>query len=175
MIYIGIGSNLNGKNNETPLQNCKKALVELKKEVNICKISSWYKSEPIPVSNQPWFINGVIEISTNKSSLDLLEFILSIEKVFGRVREKKNEARILDLDIIDYKKKILYIKNKLIIPHPRMHERSFVLQPLSELNPKWMHPIKKKGIKELIRNLNDKQKIFKISKNFFYTNICLSL
>lgn len=164
MIYIGIGSNLNGKNNETPLQNCKKALVELKKEVNICKISSWYKSEPIPVSNQPWFINGVIEISTNKSSLDLLEFILSIEKVFGRVREKKNEARILDLDIIDYKKKILYIKNKLIIPHPRMHERSFVLQPLSELNPKWIHPIKKKGIKELIRNLNDKQKISKISK-----------
>ena len=164
MIYIGIGSNLNGKNNETPLQNCKKAVVELKKEVNICKISSWYKSEPIPVSNQPWFINGIIEISTNKSSLDLLEFILSIEKVFGRVREKKNEARILDLDIIDYKKKILYIKNKLIIPHPRMHERSFVLQPLSELNPKWMHPIKKKGIKELIRNLNDKQKISKISK-----------
>jgi 2-amino-4-hydroxy-6-hydroxymethyldihydropteridine diphosphokinase len=164
LIYIGIGSNLNGKNNETPLQNCKKALVELKKEVNICKISSWYKSEPIPVSNQPWFINGVIEISTDKSSLDLLEFILSIEKVFGRVREKKNEARILDLDIIDYKKKILYIKNKLIIPHPRMHERSFVLQPLSELNPKWMHPIKKKGIKELIRNLNDKQKISKISK-----------
>mgnify|MGYP000330142129 FL=1 len=164
MIYIGIGSNLNGKNNETPLQNCKKALVELKKEVNICKISSWYKSEPIPVSNQPWFINGVIEISTDKSSLDLLEFILSIEKVFGRVREKKNEARILDLDIIDYKKKILYIKNKLIIPHPRMHERSFVLQPLSELNPKWIHPVKKKGIKELIRNLNDKQKISKISK-----------
>ena len=164
MIYIGIGSNLNGKNNETPLQNCKKALVELKKEVNICKISSWYKSEPIPVSNQPWFINGVIEISTNKSSLDLLEFILSIEEVFGRVREKKNEARILDLDIIDYKKKILYIKNKLIIPHPRMHERSFVLQPLSELNPKWTHPIKKKGFKELIRNLNDKQKILKISK-----------
>jgi 2-amino-4-hydroxy-6-hydroxymethyldihydropteridine diphosphokinase len=164
LIYIGIGSNLNGKNNETPLQNCKKALVELKKEVNICKISSWYKSEPIPVSNQPWFINGVIEISTNKSSLDLLKFILSIEEVFGRVRKKKNEARILDLDIIDYKKKILYIKNKLIIPHPRMHERSFVLQPLSELNPKWMHPIKKKGIKELIRNLNDKQKISKISK-----------
>ena len=89
MIYIGIGSNLNGKNNETPLQNCKKVLVELKKEVNICKISSWYKSEPIPVSNQPWFINGVIEISTNKSSLDLLKFILSIEEVFGRVRKKK--------------------------------------------------------------------------------------
>jgi len=164
LIYIGIGSNLNGKNNETPLQNCKKALTELKKEVNICKTSSWYKSEPIPVSNQPWYINGVVEISTNKSSIDLLKFILNIEEFFGRVREKKNEARILDLDIIDYKKEILYKKNKLIIPHPRMHQRSFVLQPLLELNPKWIHPIKKKGLKELIRNLNNKQKIFKISK-----------
>ena len=164
MIYIGIGSNLNGKKNETPLQNCNKALVELKKEVNICNISSWYKSEPIPVSNQPWYINGVVEISTNKSSIDLLEFILNIEEFFGRVREKRNEARILDLDIIDYKKQIIYKKNKLIIPHPRMHQRSFVLQPLFELNPKWIHPIKKKGIKELIRNLNNKQKILKISK-----------
>ena len=164
MIYIGIGSNLNGKKNETPLQNCKKALVELKKEVSICNISSWYKSEPIPVSNQPWYINGVVEISTNKSSIDLLEFILNIEEFFGRVREKKNEARILDLDIIDYKKQIIYKKNKLIIPHPRMHQRSFVLQPLCELNPKWIHPVTKKGIKELIRNLNNKQKILKISK-----------
>ena len=164
MIYIGIGSNLNGKNNETPLQNCKKALVELKKEVNICKISSWYKSEPIPISNQPWYVNGVVEIRTNKSSIDLLGFILNIEELLGRVRKKKNEARVLDLDIIDYKKKILYKKNKLIIPHPRMHQRSFVLQPLQELNPKWIHPIKKKGLKELISNLNDKQKIFKISK-----------
>ena len=89
MIYIGIVSNLNGKNNETPLQNCKKALVELKKEVSICKISSWYKSEPIPVSNQPWYVNGVIEIITNKSSIDLLDFILNIEELFGRVRKKK--------------------------------------------------------------------------------------
>ena len=74
MIYIGIGSNLNGKNNETPLENCKKALIEIKKETNICKISSWYKSEPIPISNQPWYVNGVVEIKTNKSSIELLNF-----------------------------------------------------------------------------------------------------
>ena len=164
MIYISIGSNLNGKNNETPLQNCKNALKELKKKVNICKISSWYKSEPIPISNQPWFVNGVVKIKTDKSSLDLLEFILNIEESFGRIRKKKNEARVLDLDIIDYKKTILYKRNKLIIPHPRMHKRLFVLYPLRELNPKWIHPIKKKGLKELINNLNVQQKIFKISK-----------
>ena len=73
MIYIGIGSNLNGKDNETPLQNCKKAIIELKKNINVSKISSWYKSEPVPVSNQPWFINCVVEINTNKSPLDLLD------------------------------------------------------------------------------------------------------
>ncbi len=164
MIYIGIGSNLNGNNSETPLQNCKNAIKELKKEVNVCNVSSWYKSEPIPISDQPWYINGVVEISTNKSSLELLEFILNIEEFFGRLRKKKNEARIIDLDIIDYKRKILYNKKKLITPHPRMHERSFVLLPLKELNPKWVHPIKKKGLEELIRNLNDKQKILKISE-----------
>ena len=164
MIYIGIGSNLNGKNNETPLQNCKKALEVIKKELNISKLSSWYKSEPVPVSNQPWFVNSVIEISTNKSPLDLLNFILNIEQNFGRIREKKNEARIIDLDIIDYKKKIIYKKNELITPHPRMHKRSFVLLPLNELNPKWVHPIKKKGIQELINNIKDGQKILKISE-----------
>ena len=164
MIYIGIGSNLNGKNNETPLQNCKKALEVIKKELNISKLSSWYKSEPVPVSNQPWFVNAVIEISTNKPPLDLLNFILNIEQNFGRIREKKNEARIIDLDIVDYKKKIIYKKNELITPHPRMHKRSFVLLPLNELNPKWVHPIKKKGIQELINNIKDGQKILKISE-----------
>ena len=130
MIYLGIGSNLNGKNNETPLQNCQQAVERIKLEVNISKVSSWYKTQPIPVSNQPWFINGVIEINTNKSSLELLTFLLSIEETFGRVRKNKNEPRIIDLDIIDYRKKVFYKRNRLIIPHPRMHERAFVLKPL---------------------------------------------
>ena len=163
MIYIGIGSNLLGKNNETPLDNCKKAIAELKKDLNICKISSWYKSQPIPISNQPWFVNGVVEINTNKNSFELLKFILKIEENFGRVRRQINEARILDLDIIDYNRKILYKKNELIIPHPRMHIRPFVLLPLKELNPRWVHPIKKKGINDLIKHVKIKQKIFKIS------------
>ena len=100
----------------------------------------------------------------NQSSLDLLKFILNIEENFGRTRKKRNEARILDLDIIDYKKKIIFIQNKLIIPHPRMHKRAFVLLPLMELNPKWIHPIKKKGLTELIDNLKEKQKLIKITK-----------
>ena len=159
MIYIGIGSNLNGKNNETPLQNCKKALNELKKGVNICKASSWYKSEPIPISNQPWFINAVVEISTSMSSLELLEFILNIEKVFGRIRKKKNEPRIIDLDIVDYKNQIVSFNKKLKIPHPRMHQRAFVLLPLRELNPFWVHPESKIKISILIKELDKNQEI----------------
>ena len=164
MIYIGIGSNLIGKKNESPLENCLKAVDEIKKEVNILRVSSWYKSEPIPISNQPWFVNGVIEINTNKTSLDLLDFIINIEKIFGRERKGKNEARIIDLDIIDYKKKIVYVKDRLVIPHPRMHKRLFVLLPLKELNPKWLHPIKKKLISNLIKDLKIKQKIIKLTK-----------
>ena len=97
-------------------------------------------------------------------TLDLLDFILNIEENFGRIRKKRNEARIIDIDIIDNKKKIVYLKNKLITPHPRMHERAFVLLPLRELNFKWVHPINKKSLNELINNLCDKQKIIKISK-----------
>ena len=162
MIYIGIGSNLKGKDNETPLQNCKKVISKLNKEVTICKVSSLYKSEPIPISNQPWFVNCIAKIKTNKSPLELLKFLLNLEEVFGRVRQKKNEARIIDLDIVDYKNQIIYKKNKLITPHPRMHKRSFVLLPLKELCPKWIHPIKKKSIDDLIKDLDNKQRILKI-------------
>ena len=165
MIYIAIGSNLTGEKNQTPLDNCKKAIQILKKYIIVKKISSWYKSKPIPLSNQPWFINGVIEVDTDKSSINLLDLLLEVEKDLGRIRSKKNEARIIDLDIIDYKKKIFYKKNRLIIPHPRMHERAFVLLPLRDLNPKWHHPIKKKSLNELIEKVENKQKIFKINRN----------
>ncbi|PPR35632.1 MAG: 2-amino-4-hydroxy-6-hydroxymethyldihydropteridine pyrophosphokinase [Alphaproteobacteria bacterium MarineAlpha6_Bin4] len=162
MIYIGIGSNLSGNKNQKPIENCKEAIFALKKQVTVCKISSWYKSEPVPVSNQPWFINGVVEINTDKTPIELLEYLLKIEEVFGRLRQKKNEARIIDLDIIDYKKKVIYKENKLITPHPRMHERPFVLLPLKEISPKWKHPIKKVSLDKLLNKLNYKKKILKI-------------
>lgn len=165
MIYLGIGSNLNGLKKETPLQNCKKALNAIKKEVKVKKISSWYTSMPIPRSNQPWYVNGVIEISTEKKSIELLNFLIDLEKKFGRRRKKRNEARIIDLDILDYKGKILFLKNKLITPHPRMHQRAFVLLPLEEINSEWKHPVNKKKISNLIKRLDKNQQIRKIKDN----------
>ena len=163
MIYLAIGSNLSGLNNETPIQNCNLVLDTIKKELSVKKKSSWYKSQPIPVSNQSWYVNGVIEVETEKDPLELLNFLIDLEKSFGRIRNKKNESRIIDLDIIDYNQKVLNINDKLIIPHPRMNERAFVLLPLYEINPFWTHPITNENISDLVNNVKNKQKIELIS------------
>ena len=87
---------------------------------------------------------------------------MQIEKNFGRIRKKKNESRIIDLDILDYKNIPIHYKSKLVIPHPRMHKRAFVLFPLKEINSNWKHPISKILISKLIKDLKKKQKIKKI-------------
>lgn len=159
MIYIGIGSNLNGLKKEKPIENCKKAVEYIKKEVKITKISSWYRSQPIPVSSQQWYVNGVAEISTDKTPVQLLDFFINVEKIFGRVRKKRNESRIIDLDIVDYNNKVISFQDRLEIPHPRMYQRAFVLLPLQKLNPLWTHPKTGKKISILIKELDKKQKI----------------
>jgi len=158
LIYIGIGSNLTGLKQETPLYNCQKAIIYLKKEVKVKKISSWYQSQPIPISNQPWYVNGIAEIETKKNPIHLLNFLIKIEKIFGRIRKKRNESRIIDLDIVDYKNQIISLKERLYIPHPRMHKRAFVLLPLQEINPLWVHPVNNIIISSLIKKLDKKQK-----------------
>ena len=117
----------------------------------------------MPLSNQPWYVNAVAEIITQKTPFELLKFLIKVEEIFGRIRNKKNESRIIDLDIVDYKNQLISFKKKLIIPHPRMHERAFVLLPLQKINPVWEHPKYKMKISELIKNIDKKQKIEKIS------------
>ena len=162
MVLIGIGSNLYSNKFGTPLNNCNEALKEIEKYFKIKKKSSWYKSEPIPKSDQPWFINGIVEIIfDSKDPLELLKKLNQIEKRFGRVRKELNEARILDLDIIDFKSQVITC-TELTIPHPRMHKRKFVLLPIEEINPKWTHPIFKKKINKILEAIDDNQIIIKI-------------
>ena len=137
-------------------------LVQLRLLANLA--SKIYVSRPYPSGRGPVFYNRVVIIKTNMYALEILKCLKKIESIFGRRNLTRNSPRVLDLDLLDCRGEILNIGETLIIPHPRMHQRSFVLQPLQELNPKWIHPIKKKGLKELISNLNNKQKIFKISK-----------
>ena len=151
--YLAIGSNLGNK-----ITNIHIALSELKKnKIKIKKVSSHYLSKSWPNPLMPSFINIVIEIETILTPLELLKICNNIELKLGRVRLKKNAPRTCDIDIIDYDKKILNINSdKLIIPHPEMTKRNFVLLPLFEINRSWKHPESKVNIVNLINSLSIK-------------------
>ena len=159
--FIALGANLKSDLNLTLKENLEIALNMFQGyDLNILKVSNWYKTQPIPISDQPWFINAVIKISTKKSPKKLLETLQIIEKLFGRKRNILNGPRTLDLDIIDYNG---LIENKdPILPHPRMHIRKFVLIPMQDIEPNWVHPITKKNINFLIQKQKDDQKIIKL-------------
>ena len=161
MIYVGIGSNLKSKKYKNSCDVCLDAINHLEKFFKVLKISSFYESEPVPKSDQPLFVNAVFAIYTKKHEREILEILNQIEKDFGRERSVKNESRILDLDIIDYNGKIVNNK-ELRIPHPRLHLRKFVLLPLYEIEPNWVHPVFNEKIPNLLRKITDIQKIKKI-------------
>lgn len=161
MILVGIGSNLCSKKYGKPVDNCKKAIDVLKKEMIIESLSPWYQSEPLPVSNQPWYINGVLKVKTSLNPNNLLKTLLKIENSFGRTRKKKNEPRVIDLDLLTYNDLVIDSK-LLVIPHVRMHLRRFVLDPLIDIAPEWVHPTLKIKATELRKKIKDQQNIKKL-------------
>ena len=126
--------------------------------LTIVKSSRWYETAPVPISDQPWFLNAVLQIETELSPRDLLAKLHDIEHEFGRVRKVRNEARILDLDIIDYDGQVIAAED-IILPHPRMHDRAFVLLPISDLDNQWHHPVLAKSVSELIDQMPQGQDI----------------
>ena len=166
-VYLSFGSNLSSKFG-SPVDNIKQAYLELLKYgFKIKKKSSFYKSVAYPNANDPEFINSVAHIICHLEVEQLLKIILKIEKKFGRIRNKKNEPRILDVDIIDFNTKKLSIKNgnlNLKIPHEHLERRLFVLHPLKEINPNWHSPINGKKISLIIakNKINKDNKITKL-------------
>ena len=151
-IYLGIGSNLGNRKD-----NIEKAKFELtQNNITIIQSSSYYESLSWPNPKNPKFFNIILKISTALKPLRLLDKCKEIEVKLGRKRSLKNSPRTCDIDIIDYNKKLIKIKNKIILPHPRMHKRNFVLLPLFELNKDWTHPISKYHIKRLILSLSNR-------------------
>ena len=148
--YLAIGSNLGNK-----INNIERAKFELEKyKIKILKSSSIYISESWPDTSMPNYINIVLKIKTILIPVDLLKICNLVELKLGRVRTKKNAPRTCDIDIIDYNKKILNDKNsQLILPHPRMNIRNFVLLPLFEIEKSWKHPKSKINIINLINSL----------------------
>jgi 2-amino-4-hydroxy-6-hydroxymethyldihydropteridine diphosphokinase len=142
MILIAIGANLPGLDNASPLETClaaTRALAVLPR-LRLEAMSRWYETEPVPPSGQPNYINGVVRMSGEDISPEtLLAALHAIEARFGRQRAALNAARTLDLDLIDLDGLVRSAPDP-ILPHPRAHLRAFVLLPLRDVAPDWVHP-----------------------------------
>ena len=143
-VYLALGSNL-GKR----LENLRDAVTRLRIRVRVEKISAVYETEPWGIVEQPRFLNLVLAGETALEPLALLEFVKKIERAMGRAETVRNGPRVIDIDILLYD--IVRFKNEVLeIPHPRMHERRFVLVPLAEIAPDAHHPQLRKSARELL-------------------------
>ncbi len=156
--FIGIGANMG-----SAAENCEKAisLIHDSGSTRVTKRSALYQSEPVGKADQPWFVNTTLEVHTSLDPERLLDLLLSIEKIFGRIRKEKWGPRIIDLDLLDYEGRIINSQN-LTLPHPEMTQRRFVLQPLSEIAGETLHPIEKKTIFTLLTELPEKPVVKKL-------------
>ncbi len=142
MILLGLGANLATAAYGAPAHGLEAALACLEAEgVRVLARSRWYRSAPVPASDQPWFVNGVAVIATGRTPAALLDLLHRIEARFGRARREPNAPRTLDLDLLAYGDRVTAPEDPPpILPHPRLHERAFVLRPLAEVAPGWRHP-----------------------------------
>lgn len=159
MILVGIGSNLAAPEYRSPLETAAAALTQLPTVgIEVVRRSRWYLSEPVPRSDQPWFVNAVAVVTAELSPDRLLERLLALEARFGRIRGLRNAARTLDLDLLDHDG-CRCATASLVLPHPRLHQRRFVLAPLREVAPQWRHPVLGLTAAELLARLPDGQPI----------------
>lgn len=157
-VYIGLGSNRGDR-----LKNLKDSLSHIKREIEVRRVSSLYLTEPVGMKGG-WFLNCVLEGETELDPNELMETLLAIEKEMGRVRKKEKEERIIDLDLLLYQGRVLKEKG-LILPHPRLHKRRFVLVPLVEINPHLYHPVLRRTVKEILNGLKNSYHIEKLSRD----------
>ena len=149
--YISVGSNLGDK-----LENCRLGIRRLDRDDVWLKAESRiYQTEPVDYTDQDWFINLAVKIETLLDPLRLLQRLQSIQRKAGRLQNAiRFGPRVLDLDIIFYDAVVIN-SAQLVIPHPRMHKRRFVLQPLCDIDPAIMHPILKTDVRNLLDSLDD--------------------
>jgi 2-amino-4-hydroxy-6-hydroxymethyldihydropteridine diphosphokinase len=158
LIFIGLGANLPTEQFGPPRAALGGALFALEQSgIQVVRRSPWYESAPVPVSDHPWYINAVAEISTALTPHQLIGALLEIEAETGRVRSVVNAPRILDLDLLVYHKIVIPGTREegidATVPHPRMIDRAFVMLPLGDLAPDWSHPVSGKAAKDIISEL----------------------
>ncbi len=154
MILVALGANLPTRHGP-PAATLAEALHALEGEgVTVLACSRWYRTAPVPPSGQPDYVNGVASVATAQDPAALLATLHRVEAAFGRVRTVANAARPLDLDLIDYDGQVADgAGGGPVLPHPRAHLRAFVLMPLAELAPGWVHPVLGRTVEALIASL----------------------
>ncbi|RIK95659.1 MAG: 2-amino-4-hydroxy-6-hydroxymethyldihydropteridine diphosphokinase [Proteobacteria bacterium] len=162
LAFVALGANLPSPRFGPPQATLQAALAALADRIGpLAARSRWFESEPVPKSDQPWFINGVAALETSLKPLNILKILHDIEREFGRVRKTRWEARLLDLDLLAVDGQILPDRdswasapaNAFRLPHPRLHERRFVLLPLLDVAPDWRHPVTGEGVGEMLAKL----------------------
>jgi 2-amino-4-hydroxy-6-hydroxymethyldihydropteridine diphosphokinase len=157
-VLIGIGSNLASSRFGPPLATAAAALEALTiRGIPVLRCSRWYASAPLPASDQPDFINAVVEVENTLEPATLMAALHGIEAAFGRKRSVANAARVLDLDLLAMGGRVR--ENNPVLPHPRMHLRAFVLRPVAELAPEWRHPVLGRTASDLLGGLPPGQRI----------------
>jgi 2-amino-4-hydroxy-6-hydroxymethyldihydropteridine diphosphokinase len=145
--YLCLGSNMGDRR-----ENIYKALDYLSQKLRITAKSSVYDTEPVGNPEQPRFLNMVCQVKTMLKAADLLVLVKAIERKLGRIPGRPNSPRPIDIDILFYGDQVIE-NRELIIPHPRLTQRAFVLVPLAEMVPAMVHPVNKKTVGELLKEL----------------------
>ena len=158
MIHLNIGSNLDSTHGSRLNNIMITVNLLIEEKILIKKISNFYETPSYPNQRFPKFLNVGLIVNYKNNYFDLFKKIKFIEKKLGRIKTKKNDPRVIDIDIIDFKNVIKNTK-ELILPHPKCHLRNFVLFPILQIDPDWVHPILKKNVQYLINNLSQKSRI----------------
>lgn len=151
MLLIAIGANLPDTNGRPPLATCEWCVQRLQRlpGLHLDRISRWYRTSPVPASNQPDYVNGVARLRGEGEPEAVLAALHGIEAEAGRVRGAPNAARVLDVDLLAVDG-LVRDGPGLILPHPRLAERAFVLCPLCDVAPEWRHPVLGRSARELL-------------------------
>ena len=142
-VYLSLGSNVGDR-----AENLRTAIGHLGRLGTVVTVSSFYETEPVELTAQPWFLNCAVELDTEKMPRQLISGVLAIEQEMGRRRQQKKGPRNIDIDILLFGNSVVAARG-LTIPHPAMHERRFVLEPFAEIAPDARHPVLKRSIREL--------------------------